>query len=307
MSHLRSYVALCLPAFVACAGAAASPQIVIPLSQGAALSSPDSPGIGARLTFNGQTAWFVFDTGAGAHTLARWFVDAADLDVDSSMVGLTARDATGNPVALTVVQDLVAELGNDRKLSVGTAVVANFPPMFQAAQIGGLLNPQLLARDGEAVVLDMRVPELRIESFDQAVHRLGAKILAREELDICISAAAAIPNLVFAVAVGVGDREGRLQLDTGADVTTINRGSQLIRDVALEPGGQTMGIAGQAGAYELARNLVLTFAGHSVTTDAQVVESTGRGCGQDGLLGLDAIGRCALVLGPDAMAFACSP
>jgi hypothetical protein len=126
-------------------------------------------------------------------------------------------ELTGNPVSLTVVQDLVAEHGNDKRLSVGTAVVANFPPMFQAVQIGGLLNPQLLARGGEAVVLDMRVPELRIESFDQAVHRLGAKVLAQEELEICISAAA-IPNLVFAVAVGVGDRVTRAFAEVGLEV-----------------------------------------------------------------------------------------
>lgn len=95
-------------------------------------------GISAPVTFNGQTAVFAFDTGAGAHTFARWFIDAADLPIDSSFAGLSARDATGAPVQLMVVHELVGHLEGGEILPVGTAVVADFPPSFESDEIGGL-------------------------------------------------------------------------------------------------------------------------------------------------------------------------
>lgn len=81
----------------------------------------------------------------------------------------------------------------------------------------------------------------------------------------------------------------------------------LVEGIALEPGGQTMGVAGEARTYELARDLELAFAGQTVATDAQVFESTSGGCGGDGRLGLDAIDGCALILSADDMAVACTP
>lgn len=46
------------------------PGLVIPLSAGANLSDPDAPPLAVRLSINGKDAWFVFDTGAGTHSLA---------------------------------------------------------------------------------------------------------------------------------------------------------------------------------------------------------------------------------------------
>lgn len=150
-------------------------SLVIPLSDEAALSSTDAPGLAVRLAFNGESAWFIFDTGAGAHTLAGWFVDRASMSLDDAASGdLSARDATGAPVQLQIVRDQVGELGEGNQIRLTEAVVASFPPEFQDAEIGGLLNPQLLAQGANAVVLDLRVPELRFEPFVAAVRRLGA-------------------------------------------------------------------------------------------------------------------------------------
>jgi hypothetical protein len=303
----RSYLVAFLIVVGGCMGRPDPQHLVVPLSTGAALSSPDSPGIGVRLTFNGEAAWFVFDTGAAAHTFARWFVESAALEIDSSYTGLAARDATGGSVQLLVVHGLVGGLEGGDSLRIGTGVVAGFPPMFEAAQIGGLLNPQLLAEAATAVVLDLRVPELRLEPFDRAVRRLGAAVSDEEEVEVCVSDAAAIPNRIFAIRVSSGDRDGWLKLDTGADVTSIRRGSSLLEGVELEAGGISMGVAGQLRRHDLARDLVLVFAGHTVMTSAQVVEPTLGACGNDGLLGLDAVGRCALILGRESIAFACSP
>lgn len=244
MTNLRVGNFLLAVLLGACTGQREAPRLLVPLSGDAALSSTGSPGIATRLNLNGQSAWFVFDTGAAAHTLAQWFVEAAGMPMDSSFGAVEARDATGNPVVLSVVRDQEGELADGSELHLPIAGVANFPIAFKAAGIGGLLNPQLLATATGAVVLDLRVPELRVEPFDQAVRRLGATRVAEDEVRVCASTEVAIPNLLFALLVGTGSRQAWLQLDTGADVTTISSASPLVQDRTLDAGGEVVGIDG---------------------------------------------------------------
>lgn len=290
----------------ACAAPVEDQALVVPLSDEPALSSTDAPGLAVRLTFHGESAWFVFDTGAGAHTLARWFVDRAGISLDNRAGSeLSARDATGAPVELRIVRDQVGELGDGNQVRLPAAVVASFPPDFENAEIGGLLNPQLLAQGESAVVLDLRVPELRFESFARAVRRLGALPLPDGEVRTCRSAEAPVPNLVFAVRVRTQTREGWLQLDTGANSTKLIATSRLARGVDLGLSGATMGVAGVLQEHRIAPDLALSFAGHRANVDAQVVEAEATGCGPDGLLGLDALAQCALVFKDEMLAVAC--
>jgi CubicO group peptidase (beta-lactamase class C family) len=272
------------------------------------LSTEPGRALAARLTFNGRTAWFMFDTGAGTHTLARWFVDAAGITVDSSRsAGVRARDATGTPVAIDVVGRQAGRLPNGRSLVLEAAIVADFPSLFQQSEVGGLLNPQLLATAGQAAVLDLRVPELRMEPFDLAVRRLGAEVLSSDRVRQCTDAGTSIPNLLFGVLVSAGEgKEGWLQLDTGAGATSIAASSRLVAGRELIPGGKTMGVAGKPQTYSTAPGLTISFGSHGATLDAEVVEvARGGGCGPDGLLGREAVETCALVLGRDSVALAC--
>lgn len=262
--------------------------------------------LAARVTFNGQSAWFMFDTGAGAHTLARWFADAAGIDAEGPSEGVRAHDATGQAVEIDVVQRQIGWLPNGRSLVLESAIVADFPPEFRDSEVGGLLNPQLLVSADQAAVLDLRVPELRIEPFDSAVRRTGAQVLSSDQIQVCIDADAAIPNLLFAVLVSAGDENnGWLQLDTGARVTSISVSSRLVDGLELVPGGESMGIGGRPQTHSTAPNLTMSFGNHRATVDAQVVERTHGGCGPDGLLGRDALGSCVLVLGRQSVAIAC--
>lgn len=306
---LRQRLWLVAPAvlILACTGHQDPPSVIVPLSRGAAISNSESPAIAARVTFNNRSAWFVFDTGAGAHTLAAWFVDAADLKIDHGFDELSALDSGGNPVNLRVVRDQPGELLGGHTLSLPMAIVAGFPPEFEKAEIGGLLNPQLLASEGNAVVFDLKGSELRFEPFDRAVDRLNARRVSMDEMKICTSDDVAIPNRVFALLVEAGENEGWLTIDTGADVTSVTSVSSLSEGAVLEPGGQTMGIAGKPQSYQLAPALALGFSGHQASVNAHVVESRAGSCGADGLLGLDAMASCAFVFGEQELAIACDP
>lgn len=295
----QTHLALLLLVLGSCADRDGRP-VIVPLQSDPGLE------LAVRLTFSRHTAWFGFDTGAGAHTLASWFVEAAGMAVDDSLLaGVRARDAAGEPVELRAVHGEIGWLPNGSSLVLESAIVADFPPEFEESEVGGLLNPQLLAGDGQAAVLDLRVPELRIEPFDDAVRRVGARVVADDQIKICSEADAPIPNLAFAVLVTARDEKGWLQLDTGAGETLIAAASPLVGGLPLEPGGETMGVAGSPQVYSVARNLMVWFAGSRATVDAHVVERTGGGCGPGGLLGRDALGRCALVLSRASLAITC--
>ena len=292
---------LCAPASLT-AGSAG-----IALRYDAALVKNDFASPAARVTFNGRTAWFLVDTGAGVHMLCSWFVAAAGLQEDNSLAdAISGVDSTGQRVRFRGLKKQAGRVEDGRPLTLDLATVADFPPEFEQLDIGGVLSPQLLAGPGEAAVLDLRVPELVFEPFAGAVRRLGARKLPRDRVRFCGSIDGPIANLVFAIPVAVRNHEGALVLDSGAKVTKLVSSSRLVRGVALD--GQkrgTTGISGKEQSYSLARGLDVKFAGYTATVDARVAEATAGACGSEGLLGLDALGRCALVLGRKDVAIKC--
>jgi hypothetical protein len=144
-----------------------------------------------------------------------------------------------------------------------------------------------------------------IERFGEAVRRAGARVLDDDQVESCTVADAPVPNLVYAILVGAREGSAWLQLDTGSGATTISAGNPLVAGLELEAGGEAVGVSGIPQGYRLARDLVISFAGFETTVDAQVVEATHGGCGPDGLLGRDALARCALVLSQGSVAIAC--
>ena len=292
---------VCTPAVVA-AGSSA-----IALRYDAALVKNDFASPAARVTFNGRTAWFLVDTGAGVHMLCSWFVAAAGLREDPTLAdAISGVDSTGQRVKFRGLRSQAGRLEDGRPLTLDLATVGDFPPEFEQQDIGGVLSPQLLAGPGEAAVLDLRVPELVFEPFAGAVRRLGARKLPRDRVRFCGSIDSPVANLVFAIPVTIRNHEGALILDTGAKATKLVSSSRLVRGVALEgAGGRTTGVSGTEQSYSLARPLDVKFAGYTATLAPRVAEATAGACGSEGLLGLDALGRCALVLGRKDVAIKC--
>ena len=289
---------VCFAAILLLAGSCARPRpapLVVPLHD---LATP--------LTFNGPSARFVVDTGAGAHVFASWFVDAAGLSRDQAAnTRLNGRDFLGIPVDLQMLGRVVGQLPSGDTLVIGSAVVADFLPELEQAGLGGLLNPQLLAGKGEAAVLDLRVPELRIERFDAASQRLGARLVSQTQARSCRESDAPVANLKYALQAEARGETGWLTLDTGSGTTTLDSDSPLVRTMDLDVGGEVMGTVGVTRSYSIARDLSISFPGDHVTLDARVVDPLPSQCESDGVLGRDVLSRCALVFGRESLATVC--
>lgn len=278
----------------------------IRLHYDAALVAADLRSPAARLTINAETAWFLVDTGAGTHVLASWFAGAAGVEPSTSVTtGVHGLDSTGRKLALRAVSGLSARREDGGLLHLRAAVVADFPPDFEKAGVGGVLSPQLLAAPGDAAALDLRVPELRLEPFPGAVRRLGARIVPRQQVRVCSPAIDAVPNLVYTIRVSSGGAQSFLVLDSGAIATKLAAGSPLTRGRRLSPGGQTWGLSGEPQLYRVSRRHRLEVAGYRARVDARVVETPRDPCGAEGILGLDVLRRCSLVFGGEDVAIRC--
>jgi predicted aspartyl protease len=258
-----------------------------------------------RATVRGQPVWFIVDTGASVHTLASWLVSAAHLE--SRQTTATATGSTGVEKSVRMVANEIIQLDGGRDLTLREAIVVEFPPIFAEQRIGGLLSPQLLAPGHAASVLDLRVPTLRFEPFEIAITRLGRhRPLISSSSRVCRNAESPFENRQYAASVTTDGIAGTLLVDTGATSTLAAPGSRIaaaLTDRASES-GRTRGAGGDAQTTRRAPNVRFERGG-TASTIAVTIGGSAPSCGPDGLIGMDALRQCILVLGESAFAWSC--
>ena len=220
---------------------------------------------------------------------------------------MAGRDSTGRDLPFRVVRNVPLRFGDGGELALPEAAVTEFPPFFKEHEVVGVLSPQLLSPAGSAAVLDLRVPELRIEGFDAAVRRLGAVELRRGPAAKVCSEAAPLRNRLFAVSVSVGSERASLALDSGAAHSKLSTTSPAARGLegSLEDAVTSTGLRGVADAVKIARRVHVRLGKHAATVDVRVGPNRNT-CSPDGILGLDVMSSCAFVLAEQRIAFACA-
>ncbi|MCA1825505.1 MAG: aspartyl protease family protein [Myxococcales bacterium] len=253
-----------------------------------------SPVLAASI--DGKPMRFLVDTGAGVHTLARWAAKAAGLR--PTRLTSTATDSTGREMAIDRAETVLGVEGRDVPVAL---IVVDFPPVFERLQIAGLLSPQLLAPPGLAAVLDERAGTLTFDSLAAATGRTGAVPLPGAR--VC-GQGSIKPNRLYAAPVRIGARTVMLELDSGATVTSLKRGSPAAAALEFREQGSTMGVSGERVVTERATAEV-AFGGMTRALGLQVVPGQPGGCEGDGLLGQDVLARCILVLRETGLAAGC--
>jgi hypothetical protein len=298
--HLRALaLSVMLSSSLACADS-------IPLHYHPALIAKGFPSPIVRIEIRGQPpARFLIDTGASIHTLAAWYVKAAGIKAVASQG--SARGSTGQETSIRVARQVSLTLENGRALPLAETVVVDFPPIFEELHIAGLLSPQLLAPPGQAAVLDLRVPYLEIQPFQQAMDSLGLAPLP--EARACIDAESEFTNRAYSIRITAQDRDASVILDSGATGTVLATDSAIAKALASSSidGKHTQGLGGAPEANRHVPAVEILRAGVPVTVDVGLGKSPGPACGPDGLLGMDALRDCLLVLGESALGMACTP
>jgi hypothetical protein len=284
-----------MTAWILAMAVAAHPGAV-PLQYDAALAEKGFPSPVVRIGVPGQPpALLLVDTGASIHTLAAWFVESAHIDAQAAEG--TARGSTGNVSSIRVARDVPLKLENGDALPLTEAIVVDFPPMFGQLRIAGLLSPQLLAPPGQAAVLDLATPSMTIAPVASAPHT-GR---------VCINRESEFRNLSYSVPITILGQHGAMILDTGATSTLIAAGSSIgkaLADRSVE-GKHTQGLGGEAEATRHVPGVTIRRGGSPTIADVNLGKSPGPACGPDGLLGMDALRGCVLVLGESSASIRC--
>jgi predicted aspartyl protease len=278
---------------------------VLDLSFNADLAAQGFPSPLLRATVNGQVVWFLMDTGASIHTLAAWFVTAAHLPTHEST--LTLVGSTGATAKAREASPFQLQTRDGTPFGIHDAVVVDFPAIFADQKIAGLLSPQLLASPGQAAVLNLQTPSIGFGPFSVEVAKLGLTAAAATTgTHVCPTQDPAVNGRTYGVPVTVAGIPADMTADTGATSTTV-ASTRIARALASRAvsNSETQGVGGDAQKAKTVAGVTVVRAGVARKADVLLAGSSGGNCGVDGLLGMDALKGCTLVLAEKTMGIGC--
>jgi hypothetical protein len=236
--------------------------------------------------------------------LADWYARLAKIPTTTAPG--TATGSGGKTAAVRTAHRLRGQWSNARGFTLDEALVVAFPPLFETLHLGGLVSPQLLAPVGTAAVLDLKTPSLKFAPFARAMADLHLSPAIKVSLQVCRNPESQFVNRVYLVPVTTAGATDRVLIDTGATKTIFSAESNIAHaiEAAGESGPRSEGLGGDVSGQRMVRNVQLSRGGQTVALNPSIGEVAAP-CDAKGLLGMDALRSCLLVLGISEMAFSC--
>jgi predicted aspartyl protease len=249
----------------------------------------------------GEPVWMLVDTGANSHVIASWVV--RKLGVAMRPLGEVGSDHTGRAVTTYAVDAVRVVIDGWGPLAEAPAVVTDVPDPIARIGIGAFVSPQWLAHEGDALVLDLARGEMHDARWDEASRELDG--LSGRDIDssgvrLCRDSASSIPGLAFVLAAQVEDHAVDLLLDTGAYRTDLLSGSPAARALATRarPSTEQMYAASGLVRANVVRSARVRVGEWLLTTDVDVVPGVSDpACPRDGVVSMDVLASCTLLLG----------
>ncbi|MBX3206508.1 MAG: aspartyl protease family protein [Labilithrix sp.] len=262
-------------------------------------------------TIAGQPVLMLVDSGANSHVLAGWL--ARKLSLPMKKLGDIGTDHVGQSISTYRVDKLAMTIDEWGPLSATTALATEVPEVIEKLGIGAFISPQRLDEEGDAVVLDLAKGEMRSAWWDDAYYELsaeGAALVKPEEARVCAESDGPVKGLAFVVPATIDSQKVELLVDTGAqhsDVfTTSTAGKKLASQSA--PNKEAMYTAsGKISARKL-KGMRLAAGAFAVTADVDLIQGAAdSSCPRDGVLAMDMLRSCALLLGRSRIHGRCLP
>jgi hypothetical protein len=273
----------------------------LPIFYDPALAATGFPNPFLKAKIAGQEAIFILDTGSNRNFLADWYVRLAKIPTRA----MTDSMVNGSVIP-RIAHRIQGRWSDGQRFNLKDTMVVPFPPYFESNHIGGIVSPQFLTPVGLAAVLDLKTPSLRFAPFTRALSDMQQSnpSSGRPPLhQACHSEEADQMYLAPVTVAGVTDL---VTIDTGATKTVFSDGSNIAHAIAdrSEPGPPSEQLAGKMNGERMVRNVQLTRGGRSVELNPSIAKPSWP-CNSQGLLGMDALRNCLLILGKDQMAFKC--
>ena len=259
----------------------------------------------------GLSVWMLIDTGANSHVIASWVARKAGLSMRP--LGDVGSDHTGRAVSAYTVEHPAVSIDDWGALNDGPMLVTDVPEPIERIGIGAFISPQWLAAAGDALVLDLANREMRTAGWGEASEALDARPgqeLAPRGVRLCRDDASAIKGLAFVLRASVDGHGVDLLLDTGAHRTDLLSTSQAARLLAprATPNREQMYAASGLVKTSLVHAADVRIGDWSLTSDVDLVPGVADPvCPRDGVVSMDALQSCTLLLGRDRVRGRCGP
>ena len=250
------------------------------------------------------------DTGANSHVIAGWF--ARKLGLSMKKLGDVGTDHVGKTIATFRIDKPELVIDEWGPLEPMPVLATDVPEMIEKLGIGAFISPQRLVEEGDSVVLDLAKGELRPAWWDDAHDELAAAgvPLVLVEARACQESEGAIKGLAFVLPATVDSQRVELLVDTGAqhsDVFTTSLAGQRLAAQSMVNKEAMYTVSGKISARKL-KGARVGSGSVSVTTDVDLIGGApDAGCPRDGVLAMDVLRSCTLLLGRSRFYGRCLP
>lgn len=240
------------------------------------------------------------DTGANSHVIAGWL--ARKLALPLKKLGDIGTDHVGKSIATYRIDKVDLAIDEWGKLSTSTVLATEVPGVIERLGIGAFISPQRLDEEGDAVVLDLRKNELRSAWSDDIREELGdggSPLVVLDQSRACEEADGPVKGLAFTVPAVVESQRVQLLVDTGAqhsDVFTSSPAGQRLLGQSTANKEPMYTASGKISARQV-RAAKVSVGAFSTIADVDLIQGAGdSSCPRDGVLAMDVLKNCTLVL-----------
>ncbi len=254
-------------------------------------------------TLEGRRTIFLLDTGANVHIVGATL--ARRLGLAMTKTSERGSDHLGMPITTWRIDSPRLVLDEWGPLAAPSAVVTEIPKALERLGIGGILSPQKLATEGDAVVLDLYRGEIRDAWWKDALLEIGTTgvpLVGRGPKDgrACEEPDRTGTGLAYVLPASIEGQAVSLLLDTGAQRSDL---------FVSSPAGQTLlprsltdsePMYAASGKFVIRRlpQVSISAGAFSAVVDVGLVEgSADSACKRDGVLAMDVLRACTLLLG----------
>jgi predicted aspartyl protease len=252
-------------------------------------------------TIGGQPVLMLVDTGANSHVIAGWL--ARKLGLPMKKLGDLGTDHVGKTIATYRIDKPDMTLDGWGAIAPGPLLATEVPEVIEKLGIGAFVSPQRLVEEGDAVVLDLEKGEIRAAYWDEALYELsasGTPMVLGDTSHACEESDGPIKGLAYVVPAQVDGSRAELLVDTGAqhsDVFTSSRAGQALLPGSVANKEPMYTASGKISARKL-RGAHVVAGSFGVTSDVDLIGGAADGsCPRDGVLAMDVLRSCALLLG----------
>jgi predicted aspartyl protease len=261
-------------------------------------------------TIAGQPVLMLVDTGANSHVIAGWL--ARKLGLTMKKLGDVGTDHVGKTIATFRVEKPELAIDDWGPLVPMPVLATDVPEVIEKLGIGAFISPQRLVEEGDSVVLDLAKGELRPAWWDEAHYELSALgvPLVVGEARACEETEGPIKGLAYVLPATVESQRVDLLLDTGAqhsDVFTTSLAGQRLMAQSTVNKEPMYTASGKISARKL-KSARVTAGSFAVSADVDLIAGAAdSSCPRDGVLAMDVLRSCMLLLGRQRIYARCLP